>query len=159
MQAFIMLCDSAQRDGVSGKMHMLGGDWSVVGPDLPSMAVAVFLRIPWSEVDHERPFVLRLLDEGGKPVLAEQDGEDESIPIQFVGDLKLEGAVTLPVDHPGRQVDIHTSFAVNVLLPSSTLEPGSYRWSLEVAAEEAASVAFVLRPRDQTQGVLAGLQA
>lgn len=142
----MMLCDSAQRDAATGKMHMLGGDWAVVGPDLPSMALAVFLRIPWAELEQPRPFVLRLLDGERNPVQGELEQMGEYAPIQFAGEVQLSGAAHLPEDDPARLVDIHSSFSVNLLLAEGALKPGLHLWVLEVAGAEVASVAFVLRP-------------
>ena len=46
MRVTMLLADAAQE--VNGKLYVLGGGWSVTGPDLPPMAIAIKLDVPWS---------------------------------------------------------------------------------------------------------------
>lgn len=145
MQAFLILCDAGQRDMSTGKVHLLGADWTVVDARSPNMSVAVFLRTSWAEAEalnaRPAPFALQLLDDQRRVV----PNPDGSGPV-----LKVEGKLTLADvadDDAARLVDIHSSFTVTAHLAPGTLDAGkSYVWSLEIDGEEAASVAFAVRP-------------
>jgi len=50
------LADAAQE--VRGKLYILGGGWSVTGPDVPPMALAIKLDVPWSDANASHDFVL-----------------------------------------------------------------------------------------------------
>ncbi|WP_449064293.1 DUF6941 family protein [Planomonospora algeriensis] len=140
MQAFIVLCDAAQHDGSSGKINILGGDWSATDTKLPQSALAVFVRASWEEAATRRVFALRLLDDDGRPVTAGTPGKER--PVEYTGAMELSGAAAT-VDDAVRSVDIHNSFAVTV--PRLPLLPGRrYTWSLEVDGQVLTSVAFAV---------------
>ncbi|TQM77747.1 hypothetical protein FHX40_4518 [Thermopolyspora flexuosa] len=61
------MSDAAQIDA-SGKVGLLGAGWTITGPNVPPMAVTVFLRVPWEEAGQRRTFRIRLLDEEDQPV-------------------------------------------------------------------------------------------
>jgi len=143
MEAFIILSDAAQIDA-SGKVGLLGAGWTITGPNVPPMAVTVFLRVPWEEAGQRRTFRIRLLDEEDQPVY--RPGSDED-PIEFTGQLQLDEKRALPDDEV-RLVDIHVPISVTAHLPS--LHGGHrYRWVFEVEGKELASTSFVVR-RDDT---------
>jgi hypothetical protein len=145
MQAFLVMCDAAQMDQSTGKISMLGGDWAVMGPESPSMALVVFLRLSWEEIRQARPFALRLLDHDGQPVIAPIKGEEG--PVQYAGKLSLNEASPIADDKAARLVDVHSSFTVNAPGLGGALKPGSrYTWSFIVEDEQLASVDFVVRP-------------
>ncbi|GLW96698.1 hypothetical protein [Microtetraspora sp. NBRC 16547] len=139
MKAFIMLCDSAQRDHVTGKMHMLGADWSLTDSAAPQMAVAVFLRFSWEEASASHFFALRLVDDAGKSVMAPVNGEDR--PVEYQGEL---GNVSVGADDFVRMTDIHSSFAVNVA-PLPLGVGRRYEWKLDIDDQEFASADFAIR--------------
>ncbi|MFJ2028982.1 DUF6941 family protein [Streptosporangium sp. NPDC087985] len=140
MQAFIMLCDSAQHDQGTGKMHMLGADWSLTDSVAPQMTVAVFLRVPWEEASTSHSFTLRLVDADEKPVMAPLDGGDS--PVEYQGELGI--SMGADADDFIRMTDIHSSFAVNIM-PLS-LEAGKrYEWKLDIDEQEFASADFAIR--------------
>lgn len=141
MQAFIVLCDSAQRDQATGKMHMLGADWSLADSSTPPMTVAVFLRVPWEQATSTRPFTLRLVDDENKPVIAVLDGE--SFPVEHRGEFSITQEPSS--DDFIRMTDIHSSFAVNVA-PFQLKAGRRYEWKLDVEGRELACVDFAIRP-------------
>ena len=72
MRVTMLLADAAQE--VNGKLYVLGGGWSVTGPDLPPMAIAIKLDVPWSAANAQHAFILELVDEDGRAVPAGDSG-------------------------------------------------------------------------------------
>lgn len=62
----MLLADAAQE--VNGKLYVLGGGWSVTGPEVPPMAIALKIDVPWNEANRRRQWELVLLDADGSPV-------------------------------------------------------------------------------------------
>ncbi|WP_169953775.1 DUF6941 family protein [Microbispora sp. H11081] len=140
MQAFLVLCDAAQHDQVTGKLSMLGGDWSIIGPQISPMTVVVLMRTSWEEAEKAKTFTLNLLDDDGEPV---RHGPERR-PIQYNGRLSLDPGNPLADDKVARMTDIHSN--VMVSLGSLPLQPGHrYRWTFDVEGEEIASVQFAVR--------------
>jgi hypothetical protein len=115
----MMLADAAQE--VNGKLYVLGGGWSVTGPGLPPMALAVKLDVPWSDANTLHEFEIRLVTADGHPVQVEDD--DEALEVRIVGKFEVGRPPGLP---PGSDIDF--AFTVNVgPLP---LASGRYAWQL-----------------------------
>jgi len=72
MRVTMLLADAAQE--VNGKLYVLGGGWSVTGPDLPPMAIAIMLDVPWTQSVAPHTFALELVDEDGRAVPAGDAG-------------------------------------------------------------------------------------
>ena len=118
----MMLADAAQE--VNGKLYVLGGGWSVTGPALPPMALALKLDVPWSAANQEHEFLLVLVDADGHPVrVAGDDGE-----VRAGGTFEVGRPPDLPAG-----TDIDFAFAVTV--PSLPLAPGRYAWQLWIDGE------------------------
>jgi hypothetical protein len=142
MHAHIVLCDSAQLDQGTGKMHMLGAGWTVTGPEVPPFSVVVFFQVPWEEAVGLHAFAIRLLDDDDRSVVPAESREGK--PIAFTGDLRLNPDSPL-LEESAKKVDIHSAFAVNA--PSLKIASGErYRWVVEVDGKEIGSMAFVVRP-------------
>lgn len=62
----MFLCDSAQ--AVQGKLFVLGGGLSVIGPKPQPLALALQITVPWDRANVPHQWVIRLLDEDGRPV-------------------------------------------------------------------------------------------
>jgi hypothetical protein len=122
MRVTMMLADAAQE--VNGKLYVLGGGWSVTGPVLPPMALALKLDVPWSAANQTHEFLLVLVDADGHPVRA--GGDD--------GEVRAGGTfeVGRPPDLPAG-TDIDFAFAVTV--PSLPLAAGRYAWQLWIDSE------------------------
>jgi uncharacterized protein DUF6941 len=122
MRVTMMLADAAQE--VNGKLYVLGGGWSVTGPVLPPMALALKLDVPWSAANQEHEFLLVLVDADGHPVRAgADDGE-----VRAGGTFEVGRPQGLPAG-----TDIDFSFAVTV--PSLPLAAGRYAWQLWIDGE------------------------
>jgi hypothetical protein len=122
MRVTMMLADAAQE--VNGKLYILGGGWSVTGPLLPPMALALKLDVPWSATNQEHEFLLVLVDADGHPVrVAGDDGE-----VRAGGTFEVGRPEGLP---PGTDID----FAFAVTVPSLPLAAGRYAWQLWIDGE------------------------
>ena len=76
----MMLADAAQE--VGGKLYVLGGGWSITGPEPVPMAIALKLEVPWDRTNLQHSLLLELLDEDGEPVLVPgQDGEEVALQV------------------------------------------------------------------------------
>jgi hypothetical protein len=118
MRVTMLLADAAQE--VNGKLYVLGGGWSVTGPDLPPMSIAIKLDVPWNQSVVPHQFTLELVDEDGRPV-----------PAGDSGGVRVEGTfeVGRPMGVPeGSDVDF--AFVVNV--PPFPIGPGRYSWRLSI---------------------------
>jgi hypothetical protein len=67
MKVTMLLADSAQ--AVEGKLYILGGGWSIIGPTPTPMAIAMKIEVPWTEANIAHRLRLALFDEDGRPVL------------------------------------------------------------------------------------------
>jgi hypothetical protein len=119
----MMLADAAQE--VGGKLYILGGGWSITGPDPLPMAIALKLEVPWDRTNEQHSLLIELLDDDGNPVLVEGPEADE-VPLQVTGEFE---AGRPPGIKPGTPID--SALAVNFgPLP---LEPGRrYQWRLSI---------------------------
>jgi hypothetical protein len=141
MRATLILCDYAAQDAPTGKVHMMGAGWSVTAP-LPSpRAVAVFIKVGWTEANEPHKFSLRLVNADGQTVMAE--GPAGTQPIEFQGNLEVGRPPGIP---QGSEID--ASFVVN--LGPLPLVPGQrFTWQLEMDTQTIAAESFYVRPLPQ----------
>ena len=137
----MMLADSAQE--VGGKLYILGGGWSITGPEAVPMAIALKLEVPWDRTNERHSLLIELLDEDGNPFLVDGPEEhDGKVPLQVTGEFE---AGRPPGIKPGTPID--SALAVNFgPLP---LEPGRrYQWRLSIddATDEDWTLGFSTRP-------------
>jgi len=131
----MLLCDYAEE--VGGKLYIMGGGWSQLRtPNQPSnMALAIRLSVPWSQANEQHDLAIRLLTSDGHPVPNEEDQ-----------DIALEGKMEVgrpPGLRPGTDLDM----ALAARFDGLKLEPGTYRWSLEVDGMPLKHTAFdVIQP-------------
>ncbi len=64
----MMLCDAAQ--ATNGKLFLLGGGLSVIGPKPQPLAIAMHVTVPWDRANIPHAWKLDLVDEDGRPVMA-----------------------------------------------------------------------------------------
>jgi hypothetical protein len=136
----ILLADAAQ--AAEGKLYVLGGGWSITGPDPSPMALAIKIEVPWDQANTPHSCRLELLDSDGQPVEAETpEGEQ---PIVFEASFEVGRP---PGVKQGTPIDL--PLAVN--MPPVPLEPGGrYEWRLLIdgRTEPDWRVAFSTRPRE-----------
>jgi len=64
----MMLCDAAQV--ADGKLFILGGGWSLIGPDPMPSAIAIKVDVGWHEATRAHHWELFLMDEDGRRSLS-----------------------------------------------------------------------------------------
>jgi len=138
----MLLADSAQV--ADGKLYILGGGWSLTGPDPAPSAVAFKIEVDWHETNAEHHWELFLEDADGAPVMIPTPEGNQ--PVEIRGDLQVgqpEGMLEgTPVDVP---------FAIN--LGPLPLVPGTrYTWRLVINGEHlpGGAISFSTRlPPDE----------
>jgi hypothetical protein len=134
MKVTTLLADAAQ--AVGGKLYILGGGWSMTGPDPIPSAIALKIEVPWTEANRRHDLLLALLDADGQPV---RIGDS---PVEIRGQVEVGRPAGLPAGTP-----LDAALAINVgPLP---LPPGArYVWRLSINGEtrEDWYVGFPTRP-------------
>jgi hypothetical protein len=124
LEAHIILCDAAVADGSTGKVHMLGAGWSIIGRPMRPHAVVVLIKIPWDRANVQLPLRLELFGPDGGPIRIQTP--DGLYPVSGQGTVEVGRP---PGIAPGSMLD--ASFVLTVgALP---LAPGRYEWRLELA--------------------------
>jgi hypothetical protein len=125
MRATVLLADAAQV--VGGKLYILGGGWSIVGPDPSPTAIAVKIEVPWHEADVAHHWELRLLDADGRPVVV--DDGTFSRPVAIAESFEVTRPAGVPAGSP---LDFHVAVNIGPL----PLAPGQrYVWQLSIDGE------------------------
>jgi len=130
----LILCDAAQADAGSGKVHMLGAGWSITSSPT-SHAVALLIKVPWDRANERLNLTLELRDADGGAVLLPTANGNAAVRAQ--GELEVGRPAGIA---PGSALD--ASFAMNV--PPLPLPPGRYEWHVTVA-EQIFSAFFSVR--------------
>ncbi len=134
----MLLADSAQV--ADGKLYILGGGWSVTGPEPVPSAVVIKVGVDVPEFNSEHHWELFLEDADGRPVSFETP--DGVQPIEVRGDFTATEPLGVPAGTP---VDV--PIAVN--FGPIPLAPGArYSWRLVVDGESlpGAQASFATRP-------------
>jgi hypothetical protein len=139
----MLLADSAQ--AVAGKLYVLGGGWSMTGPDPSPMALAIKVEIPWDQTNHAHQLRIELLDADGNPVRAPGDGDQP--PLIIEGNFEVGRP-------PGMKAGTPIDFPFAVNLGPIPLDPDSrYTWQLSIDGhrDEDWHVSFTTRPASAQQ--------
>lgn len=134
-----MLADSAQE--VNGKLYILGGGWSVTGPEVGPMALAIKIDVPWNSANRKHRFEVALLGEDGHPPeMVTPDGHQPG-QVSFRGEFEVGRPPGIP---PGSDID--ATFAVQ-LAPLPLVPGRRYLWRVEIdgTSEEHWQRAFFVR--------------
>lgn len=141
MRVTMMLCDAAQV--ADGKLFVLGGGWSLTGPDPMPSAIAMKIDVGWYEADRAHHWELYLEDADGRPVMIETP--EGSQPVEVRGEFNVTRPQTVPEGTP-----IDVALAVNIgPLP---LAPGNrFIWKLSIDgdSDEQWALGFTTRPRPE----------
>jgi hypothetical protein len=134
----MMLCDAAQV--ADGKLFILGGGWSITGPDPAPSAIALKLEVDWHEAGAPHHWELFLVDADGREVRF--DTPEGSQAIEIRGDFTVQRPQGVP---EGTPVDL--PLAIN-LGPLPLPPGGRYTWRFTVDGEtsESWSLGFTNRP-------------
>jgi len=138
MRVTMLLADAAQ--AVNGKLYVLGGGWSQIGPDPSPMAIAMKVDVPWDQANRPHEWMLELVDADGKPVpVRTATGEQ---PVRLAGRFEVGRPAGLP---PGTPIDLPLAISIGPFpLPSGR----RLVWRLTVDGEtrEDWQVGFSVRP-------------
>jgi hypothetical protein len=138
MKVTMMLADAAQ--AVDGKLYILGGGWSLIGPDPTPMAIAIKIEVPWDEANRPHRLKLSLLDADGRPVPVPTPAGDR--PLELDADFEVGRPPGLK---PGTPLDIPLAMNLGPL----PLRPGQiYVWrvSIDGSTQDDWQVSFSTRP-------------
>lgn len=134
----MLLCDAAQV--AEGKLYILGGGWSMIGPEPTPSAIALKLEVAWGEVDTSHHWELYLVDEDGEDVAV--DTPEGPRPVEVRGDFQVGKPPGLPEGSP---VDV--SLAVNLgPLPLPTGKRFTWHLTIDGESDPEWTLAFTTRP-------------
>ena len=138
MKVTLLLADSAQV--ADGKLYVLGGGWSLIGPQPSPFGIAIKVEVPWDQANSEHTWELALMTADGEPARP-QGSPDGADAIKIGGSFEVGRPPGLPQGSP-----IDMPIAVNSApLP---LDPGArYRWELSIDGHHDPdwSVGFFVR--------------
>ncbi len=136
----MLLADSAQ--AINGKLYILGGGWSITGPQPTPSAIAIKFEVPWEAANRKHKVRIELLDSDGQAVML--PGPQQPQPMLITADLEVGRP---PGILPGTSLD--SPFAIN--LGPLPLRPGRYEWRCTVVeANVTESCAFTFREPPMT---------
>ena len=96
-----------QPRSADGKLYVLGGGWSMTGPDPVPSAIALKIDVGWHEAEAAHHWELFLEDADGRPVLVETpEGEH---PVEVRGEFTVGRPPGIPEGSP-----IDVALAVNL---------------------------------------------
>jgi hypothetical protein len=146
VKATLLLADFAQV--ADGKLTVVGGGWSVTGPDPTPFAIAILVQVPWDQANVRHTLRLELLDADGNAVTMEtEDGNEE--PIVFFDDLVFEVGRP-PGLKPGTPLDFPV--AVNSgPLPLPSGERYEWRLSIDGRSDDDWRLPFTTRDDDDDE--------
>jgi len=75
-----LLADHAQ--ALSGKLYVMGGGWTLIGPEPSPMALAGILELDWDEANEPKALRIELLTEDGRPVAVPTPTGDRPVVIE-----------------------------------------------------------------------------
>jgi Family of unknown function (DUF6941) len=137
MLVTMLLADAAQ--AIENKLYILGGGWSVTGPEPSPSALAIALKVPWDAAGERHELRLELVDADGRPVQTSGPG---SPPVALESQFEVGRPPGL---RPGTPIDL--ALALN-LGPMALPPGGRYEWRLTIDghAESHWHAAFSTRP-------------
>lgn len=138
MKVTMLLADAVQ--AVNGKFYILGGGWSIIGPDPVPMAIAIKVDVPWEEANRIHTLRLTLLDEDGQPVQVPTPIGERPV------ELSMEFEVGRPPGlRPGTPLDV--PLAINLgPLPLQPDRRFVWRCAINGNSEADWQVSFATRP-------------
>lgn len=129
----MLLADAAQVS--DGKLYILGGGMSVIGPRPQPLAVALRLSVPWDQANVPHQWRLDLIDEDGHPVSVREK------EISVSGKFEAGRPAGL---RPGTPLAV--ALAINVTpLPLPAGRSYSFRLSIDDETQPDWRVSFAVR--------------
>ncbi len=141
----MLLADYAQV--ADGKLTVVGGGWSLTGPEPTPFGIAILVHVPWDQANRRHTLRLELVDSDGQAVLVTGDEDDEEKPIVFLDNVEFEVGRPAGIK-PGTPLELPLAVNSGPL----QLEPGRrYEWRLSIDGEsdEDWRLAFGVRVVDE----------
>lgn len=140
MKATMMLADYATV--ADGKLVIVGGGWSITGPNPVPFAIAIKIEVPWDQANTKHQLRLELVDADGDPVLVPNDvGGEQAVVIE--GEFEAGRPAGLK---PGTPLDVMLALFAS---PPPPIPPGGrYQWRLSIDehTQEDWCLGFTTRP-------------
>jgi len=146
MKVTMLLADYAQV--ADGKLTVVGGGWSLTGPDPTPFGIAILVHVPWDQANRRHTLRLELVDADGQPVTAPTAEEGEEAPVVFLDDVEFEVGRPAGIK-PGTPLELPLAVNSGPL----ALEPGCrYEWRLSIdgASDEDWRLAFTVRMEEDS---------
>jgi hypothetical protein len=142
MKVTMMLADFAQV--ADGKLTVVGGGWSLTGPEPMPFGIALLVQVPWDRANERHLMRLELLDADGAPVVVDTDDGEEAVVIFDDSPFEVGRPAGLK---PGTDLD----FPIAVNSSSVALDPGRYVWKLTIdgKADPDWRLPFTVRETDE----------
>ncbi len=122
MKVTMLLADSAQTSG--GKLYVLGGGWSIIGPNPTPSAIAMLISVPWDQTNTKHVWRLELVDSDGVPANAPTAMGEQ--PVQLQGEFEVGRP---PGIKPGTPITVPV--AIN-LGPLQLAAGSRFEWRLTI---------------------------
>ena len=124
----MLLADFAQvRDG---KLTVVGGGWSLTGPEPAPFGIAILIRVPWDQANQRHVMRLELLDADGQPV--EIDAETDGGRSRSSSSTTSRSRSAAP---PASSRARRSTSPSRSTRARCSLEPGRYEWRLTIDDE------------------------
>ena len=142
MKLTILLADAAQ--AVNGKLYILGGGWSIAGPEPTQMAIAIKVEVPWNEANQRHTLQLTLVDDDGHPVAFSAPAGTQTVEVSLNFEVGRP-----PGLKPGTPLDV--PLAINLgPLPLPPDRRYVWRCAIDGQSESDWEVSFTTRPAHKT---------
>lgn len=140
----MLLADAAQV--ADGKLYILGGGWSVTGPNPVPSAIAIKIEVPWDQANKRHLWELVLVDSDGTPTML--GGTEGPLTLQFGGEFEVGRPPGLPEGTP-----LDSTIAIG-LGPLPLLAGRAYTWRLRIDGRTSPDweLRFLTRPAPVTVG-------
>jgi hypothetical protein len=109
---------------VQGKLYILGGGWSITGPQPQPSAIAIKIDVPWSEANRKHRLNVELVDSDYNPILVPTPAGNAPLKIGCEFEVGRPPGII-----PGTPIDVPLAFSLGPI----PLEAGKrYLWKLSI---------------------------
>lgn len=139
MRLTALLCDAAQV--AEGKLYLVGGGWSLIGPAPAPSAIAVLLEVPWTDANRRIPFSVELHDQDG-PAVTQPTPDGQQQPVRVEAQFEVGRPAGLAEGTP-------LVVPLAITIPPLALQPGrrfSWEFTIDGQHREDWHLAFATRP-------------
>ena len=138
MRVTMLLADAAQV--VENKLYLLGGGWSMTGPDPVPSAIAMKIEVPWDQTNDRHRWEMALLDADSQPVFVQGPEGEQALVINGEFEVGRPAGVA-----SGTPIDL--ALAIN-LGPIPLPGGRRYVWELTIDGQSHADwqLGFATRP-------------